>query len=88
MKHFNTDDLIVPANQEELPLHDSHVTAYKRHHGIYDSHVECHDRFQSSLHDSHVARYFEYLAKPNQPSHFRDATGDDVKAIIICGVER
>lgn len=49
MKCFNTDDLIVPANREESPLLDSHVTAYKRHHGIQDSHVECRDRFQSSL---------------------------------------
>ena len=62
MKYFNNDDLIVPANHEESPLHDSHVTAYKRDHGIQDSHVECRDRFQSSLHDSHVARYFEYLS--------------------------
>jgi hypothetical protein len=35
-------------------LHDSHVEAYKRHHGIHDSHVECRDTFKSGLHDSHV----------------------------------
>ena len=51
MKHFISDDLIVPANREESPLHDSHVTAYKRHHGIQDSHVECYERFKASLHD-------------------------------------
>lgn len=60
MKRYNTDDLIV--HQEESPLHNAHVTAYKRHHGIHDSHVECYERFKSSLHDSHVSRYFEHLA--------------------------
>ena len=83
MKRFNTDDLIVPANREESPLHDSHVTAYKRHHGIHDAHVECYERFKSSLHDSHVARYFEHLAKTKKPSHYKCANGDGVKAIII-----
>jgi hypothetical protein len=53
-------------------LHDSHVEAYKRHHGIHDSHVECRDRFKASLHDSHVARYFEYLTETNKPSQDRD----------------
>ena len=54
MKRFTTDDLIVPANREESPLHDAHVTAYKRHLGIHDSHVECRDRFKAGLHDAHV----------------------------------
>ena len=83
MKHFNTDDLIVPVDQSKPALHDSHVTEYTHHHGIQDAHVECYKRFKSSLQDSHVARYFEHLAKPNKPSHFRDATEDGVKAIII-----
>ena len=59
MKHFNTDDQIVSVNQEESPLQDSHVTAYKRHHGI---------------HDSHVASYFEHLSK-TKTSYFEDVTG-------------
>jgi hypothetical protein len=73
MKRYNTDDLIVP--QEESPLHDSHVTEYKRHNGIHDSHVECYERFKSSLHDSHVERYFEHLAETKKPSSFKKGKG-------------
>lgn len=82
MKRFNADDQIVSVSQEESPLHDSHVTEYKRHNGIYDSHVECRDRFKASLHDSHVERYFEHLAK-TKPSHYRKTNGQGMKAQII-----
>jgi hypothetical protein len=71
------------SKNKTVELMDSHVTAYKRHHGIHDSHIERRERFKASLHDSYVARYFEYLAKTNKPSDFRDATEDGVKAMII-----
>lgn len=48
MKHFNTDDPIVHANQEESRLQDSHVSTYDRHHGIQDSHIECRDLVRSA----------------------------------------
>lgn len=86
MKCYNADDQVVPANQEESPLHDAHVTAYKRHRGIHDSHVECYERFKASLHDSHVGRYFEHPTKTNKKrsqsrSSFRKGSG--IRGMII-----
>jgi hypothetical protein len=43
-------------------LHDSHVEAYKRHHGI---HVECRDRFKVRLHDGHVQLWKEQKKAPS-----------------------
>ena len=45
--------------QKVVELHDAHVTAHKRHHGIHDSHVECRDRFKAGLHDGHVQLWEE-----------------------------
>jgi hypothetical protein len=44
---------------KKVKLHDAHVTACKRHHGIHDSHVECRERFKAELHDGHVQLWEE-----------------------------
>ena len=68
--------------KEIVELMDSHVTAYKRHYGIHDSHIECYERFQSSLHDTHCARHRQYLADTGNPSDLKDAAEEAVKAVI------
>lgn len=80
MKHFNIDDLIV--HQEESPLHDSHVTAYKRHHGIQDSHVECRDRFKANLHDSHVQAWEQHEAKRKPKSSLHECGTPCTRAVV------
>jgi hypothetical protein len=45
--------------KKKVELHDAHVEAYKRHHGIHDSHVECRERFKAELHDGHVKLWKE-----------------------------
>jgi hypothetical protein len=42
-------------------LQNAHDRAYKRHDDNRDSHIEHNERFESSLHDSYAARYFERL---------------------------
>jgi hypothetical protein len=44
-------------------LQNTHDRAYKRHHESWNPHAEHNERFESSLHDSYAARYFERLVR-------------------------